>query len=178
VEGLGASLHNWDQAWAFMSRQGWTGSNLAVGWHRCQQCPPGDPPAAPPLTPTPKARPVRWHAGVTNLDTGTLVRLRGELDLAVDAALRQLLDGLQGQYRNIILHLGDVPLVDSTVLGTLVHTHRSLLAGGGALCLVAPSPALSRLLRTLGLDRYLPTFGETDQARQWLSNGFGTCGHR
>ena len=38
VVGLGATLHNWDQAWAFMIQRGWTGSTSAIGAHRCQRC--------------------------------------------------------------------------------------------------------------------------------------------
>jgi len=120
----------------------------------------------------PTATTVRpWHTGLTRRSTATLLRLSGYLDVLISSELRQLLAHALGKSPNVIVHLGEVQLIDSIALGALLGARNHALTEGGDLCLVAPTRAVRKLLTTARLDTHFPTFDTTDEAEQW-------CRHR
>ena len=83
--------------------------------------------------------------------------LGGELDLhvapQVDEHLVRLL--LEHGARRIVVDLGGVTFVDSTILGVLVRTARRLATGGGELVLATDDARILRTLEVTGLDGHL-----------------------
>jgi anti-sigma B factor antagonist len=97
---------------------------------------------------------------------GTVLSVRGELDLYTAPALRDrvLAASDEGQ-RRIVIDLSGVPFMDSSGLGVIVACLKRLRESGGDLALVtAPGSPPSKLLSLTGLDRAIPTFSTPDEA--------------
>lgn len=81
------------------------------------------------------------------------IKIQGDLDLANSRDLgRYLTTQLDGPARRVELDLSCVEFIDSNGLHTLIHAHRAATARGSQLVLVAPSPAVGRLLELSGCD--------------------------
>jgi anti-anti-sigma factor len=90
------------------------------------------------------ARPGGPHLMASDeLDADGTARLRATLDDAVAPGVRLTLD------------LSRVSHLSAEALAVLVHAHRRLRDGGGALELLETSPAVTRVLRISGLHRVL-----------------------
>ncbi len=163
---INASMHNWDVVWALVSKQGWTGSPLAIGPHRCPQCNAPSPGGTEDAT-APADRP-RWQADLRSVDEIAVVELHGDLDVLVVDDLRELITKAGDSYANVILDLGDVRLIDSSGLGAVVRAHQNAKRNGGVLCLVAPSPFIVTVLHTMRLHSVFPIFDSCDQAVKWI----------
>jgi anti-anti-sigma factor len=89
----------------------------------------------------------------------TVVALSGELDILCVPVLRgRLLDELRPGAGPLIVDLSRVTSCDASGLAVLVGTgHRAELLGG-VLRLVAPTPAVTRVMRATGLHRRLEIF--------------------
>lgn len=85
-----------------------------------------------------------------------LVRLSGDLDIAVRDELRAQLDDAAGRSTAVLLDLSAVEYVDSTALGLFIALRKQLLQKGGQVQLVAPSPQIRKLLGYAGLDQVFP----------------------
>lgn len=84
----------------------------------------------------------------------TVVRLSGSLDLAAAPALReQLIDVLHRGAGLLVLDLSHVLSCDTAGLAVLIGTQRRARLLGTAICLLAPSPPVAKVLRSTGLDR-------------------------
>jgi anti-anti-sigma factor len=89
----------------------------------------------------------------------TLVRLRGEIDVATAPGLHErLLTLLRSRMRLIILDLSGVSFCDVSGLGVLVSGHLHAKVLGVTLRLTAPRPRMARLFRIHGLDRTLAIY--------------------
>ena len=96
------------------------------------------------MTVTPSAPPSRR----------TVVKLSGGLDAAAAPALReQLIDLLHGGTDPLVLDLSGVLSCDTAGLAVLVGTQRRARLLGTTISLLAPSPAVAKVLRSTGLDR-------------------------
>jgi anti-anti-sigma factor len=86
----------------------------------------------------------------------TLVRLRGELDVASAPDVRErLLDILSRLTPSgLILDLSRLDFIDSSGTAVLVGTERRARLLGCALVLVAPRAPVSRVLQICGLDQH------------------------
>jgi anti-anti-sigma factor len=91
--------------------------------------------------------------------THTIVRLRGDIDIATAPALRKRLLGvLRRGMRLLILDLSGVSFCDAAGLAVLIGTrHRATLLGI-TLRLTAPHPRVAKVLRITGLDRSITIF--------------------
>lgn len=69
----------------------------------------------------------------------------------------------RGQPR-VVLHLGEVPLVDSRGLELLLDYRDRYAQGGGALKLVAPSPLVRDILHITGLEGEFEIFTDVVSA--------------
>jgi anti-anti-sigma factor len=91
--------------------------------------------------------------------THTLVRLRGELDLATASGLHdRLLPLLRSGVGLVILDLSGVSFCDASGLGVLVSLHLHAGVLGVVLRLTALQPRLTWLLSINGLDRTLSIY--------------------
>jgi anti-anti-sigma factor len=90
--------------------------------------------------------------------THTLVRLRGDLDIAAAPALRQrllVLLLLHPGMKVLMLDLSAVSFCDASGLAVLIGTHRRATQLGITLHLAAPHPHITKLIHLTGLDRNL-----------------------
>jgi anti-sigma B factor antagonist len=168
LNGINASMRDWDVAWALVTRKGWTGSPLPIGPHRCPTCSAASPDRHQDGRLTRSPGPLR--ADVRSVaDTG-IVELHGDLDTVVHEELQELLARVRAVHRHLILDLGDVRVIDSVCLGLLVRTQQRTAQSAGTLCLVTPSRAVVALLRTTHLYPMFPIFGEEREALRWLAD--------
>jgi anti-anti-sigma factor len=82
----------------------------------------------------------------------TVVTARGELDLAVNDALRDVLGPLDGR---VVVDLRDVTFMDSSSIGVLVGAARRLKTSGGELRLRSPAETPRRVLEITGLGDWI-----------------------
>lgn len=85
------------------------------------------------------------------------VYLQGDFDAYSAPRVRAVLDALTAATEpQIRVHLGRLDYIDSTGLGVLVAGLKQAMDQAGSLCLVAPTPFVTRTLRITGLDRLFP----------------------
>jgi anti-sigma B factor antagonist len=81
-----------------------------------------------------------------------VVAAGGELDLFTSDRLREkLADVLELGGRRILVDLTGVSFIDSTALGVLVGTAKTLRSSGGQMVLVADDPRVTRVIELTGL---------------------------
>jgi anti-sigma B factor antagonist len=87
------------------------------------------------------------------LDTATVVRLTGTLDLTAAPKLREMLIGVvaTGPVANLVIDLTQTTFMDSTVIGVLVGAERRQAAADGKFTVVLGSSAVRRALQLTGL---------------------------
>ena len=85
-----------------------------------------------------------------------LVRLSGDLDIAVRDELRAQLEDAARRSTAIALDLSKVEYADSTALGLFIALRNRLREKGGQVQLVAPTPQMRKLLGYAGLDEVFP----------------------
>ncbi len=94
-----------------------------------------------------------------------VVHLRGELDLHNAQEVRDALNALgESAPERVVVDLGEVEFIDSTVLGVLVEARKSL-QGTTALLLAAPGPETRRALEVSGLATYFGVHDTVEAAR-------------
>ncbi len=91
-----------------------------------------------------------------DLDTNALV-LSGEWDFSLMDELQRLTEGLSG--REATVDLRNVTFMDSSVINTIVRTHKRLAAAGGRLRLVTGGGHIAKLLNITGLNRFMEIDG-------------------
>jgi anti-anti-sigma factor len=172
VANLAPTMGDWDVAWSLFSQDGWSGDDLATGPHTCGRCARIPPPprmvdqALERHRTTPIGRECRRVAVGRERDT-VVVTLSGSPDLLVNARLRDLVLGLDGQVRHLVVDVTRVARLDSAALDVLVHAHRRRLT----VCLAGPSGTVRDALRMLCLHRLFPTFPDRAQALSWVHSG-------
>lgn len=107
----------------------------------------------------------------------TVAELAGELDIASAPDLRErLLVLLRPTSGRLIIDLSRVSFCDASGLAVLIGIRRRATLLGGFLRLAAVPPEVSRVLRSSGLDRHLPTFPTVAAAASALSTPSGGTG--
>lgn len=106
----------------------------------------GDRPAQARSAPSPfTIEPLDAPDGVVAL------RLEGELDLATGAGVREAIDAaLAAGTTGLLLDLEEVTFMDSSMLRELLRAQGELRSRGGPVVLMAPRPAVLRLLELTG----------------------------
>lgn len=83
--------------------------------------------------------------------TTAILAVGGEIDMATTDQLRRALDELIDGSTRVVCDLTDVTFIESTGIGVFVAARKHLLARRGSLVLVAPRPAIRRILELVGL---------------------------
>jgi len=99
-------------------------------------------------------------------DEVKVVKLTGRLAMGppldhFNAAISELLGN---GHNRIVLDLEEVPIIDSSGIGTLVRHLTSAKQTGGAIRLLRPSKFTMQTLKTVGLLNLFSTFEELPQA--------------
>ncbi|MFB4274556.1 STAS domain-containing protein [Nonomuraea sp. MTCD27] len=90
----------------------------------------------------------------------TVVRLRGELDLATRETVRErLLRALRHSTGLLILDLSGVSFCDAAGLGVVVGVQHQARSLGITLALAAPRLHVAKVLHLTGLNRSFPMYG-------------------
>ena len=97
---------------------------------------------------------------VNPTDEATVIRVRGEIDIATAGRLRDVIEPHMGPKQTIILDLSGVEFMDSSALHVLVQARGRLTENGGSLILRNPSTAAHRLLTVAGANDLLETDAE------------------
>ena len=84
---------------------------------------------------------------------------------AAEAFERHLQQLFRGGYRNLVVDLSGVPMIDSAGIRALVRGHTTGQRVGGTLRLAAASPAVSRVLELAHLAGVFEMYGSVDAAR-------------
>ena len=117
------------------------------------------------------------HVSARTEDRITIAELAGELDIASAPDLRErLLAALRPTSGRLIIDLSRVSFCDASGLAVLIGTRRRATLLGGFLRLAAVPPEVSRVLRSSGLDRHLPTFPTVGAAASAPSTPSGGTG--
>lgn len=88
------------------------------------------------------------------------VGVLGDLDCASSARLRQVLDGVADDPRQLIVDLRGTEFVDCAGIGVLAPAYDRRRQLGRDLVLEAPSRAARRVLELTGLSERIPTTGD------------------
>ena len=62
--------------------------------------------------------------------------------------------------KRLAVNLAAVPMVDSSGIGALVRTHKSLGESGGTFILFAPTQTVRQTLKMVGLDKFLSIYDD------------------
>ena len=88
---------------------------------------------------------------------GTVIHVRGEIDMATAGRLRDVIEPHLGPEQTIVLDLSEVDFMDSSALHVLVQARGRLTENGGSLVLRNPSRIAHRLLTVAGATDLLET---------------------
>nr|BFE63008.1 hypothetical protein GCM10020063_075340 [Dactylosporangium thailandense] len=85
-------------------------------------------------------------------DGGTVLAVRGEVDVATAPALREaIVRAVDGRPARVVIDLAAVSFMDSSALGVLISGYKYAQGAGVAVVLASPGPGVYRLLRTSGM---------------------------
>lgn len=99
--------------------------------------------------------------------SGREIRLRGPLDVHTVPDLRaHLQTALDGGEGDLVLHLGEAEVHDSTGLGVLVGAHHRAMRRGRRLVIAEASERLERLLRLTKLHLVLARLDQVEPTRE------------
>jgi stage II sporulation protein AA (anti-sigma F factor antagonist) len=102
-------------------------------------------------------------------DLGTKITLVGKLDIAGAATVDLPLATAAGTRRNIVVDMAGVDFIASIGIRHLVMAAKAVARGSGKLVLLDPSPLVTDVLTTTGLDEFLPIVRSEDEARAALA---------
>lgn len=95
-----------------------------------------------------------------------ILDLKGNLILGKsEESLRgTITDLLANEHKNLILNLADVPVIDSSGIGSIIKSYTSVKSSGGRLRLLKPSNNTRQLLTITGLNSVLEIYDEESTA--------------
>lgn len=94
----------------------------------------------------------QFNVGISDRDGSTVMRLRGELDLASVDRFEQTAGTAEIVYGpQMVVDLTALSFIDSVGLGTLARMHRRLARSGGSLTVIVPPGKIDRIFHYSGL---------------------------
>ncbi len=108
---------------------------------------------------------VRLERAAAPEEGQAVVDLGGELDLAVAADLRTLLEGVAAERpRLVVVDVTEVSFIDSTVLREILRAHHAVAGAGGRFVVAGPQPPVERLLQLTGTTEVFAITATRDEA--------------
>ncbi|MEU0038136.1 MULTISPECIES: STAS domain-containing protein [unclassified Streptomyces] len=94
-----------------------------------------------------------------------VLALRGEIDFTTGTEIQRALLGPDGEAAaRTVVELSQVTFMDSSGINALIGAHHAATALQGWVRLAAPSPAILRVLRIVGLDSVITCYPTLQQA--------------
>ncbi len=98
--------------------------------------------------------------------------LEGEIDLHYAPVLRALLQGkVAARCPALLVDLQRVSFIDSSGLAAMIEYFRDAGEYGGVLCLTGMNPSLKTIFEIVRLDKVIPIFESTEEAKRALAEG-------
>lgn len=101
---------------------------------------------------------------VAHRDAVTIVRPRGDLDVATAGTLLAALNGIEGA-EHLVLDLRGLTFMDSTGVHLLVELQQRAQRDGFELSLLAPPAPVDKTIQLCGLDETLPFVDTVDAVK-------------
>ena len=98
----------------------------------------------------------------------TKVVLDGSLDIAGSAAIDLKMNLVAGSSHKVIVDLEKVSFIGSMGLRSIILPARAVTSKGGKMLLFGPTPLVTDILRTSGLDTVVPIFHDYQAALEAL----------
>lgn len=105
---------------------------------------------------------------VHNLAGASVVRIIGDVDLAVAGPLRATLESALATHPWVIVDLRRADAVDSVGLGVLLAARQAATRASGDLVLAAASPFFHSVMRAARVGTALPAFDTVPQAMTYV----------
>jgi anti-sigma B factor antagonist len=103
------------------------------------------------------------RAAVSAADSGPLIMLSGETDIATVAELSELVTAqLAGGTVHLTIDVSGLSFADSASVRVLVLAARTLKERGGGLVLLRPQHGVARMLEVTGAGQMITVRGETE----------------
>jgi anti-anti-sigma factor len=103
---------------------------------------------------------------ISELDSSTKkVTLAGKLDIAGARIIETPLAAVAGARGNVIVDMAGVDFISSIGIRHLVIAAKATVRGAGKLVLLAPTPMVTEVLVSTGLEQILPIVRSEDDAR-------------
>src|SRR5690242_6864737 len=93
-----------------------------------------------------------------------VVAVRGDVDIATAAELRNRLTNAVDAHRAVVVDLGEVGFMDSTGLGVLVALHARAVAREGTFVIARPQKIVRNALRLVQVDTVIDVYDSLDDA--------------
>lgn len=101
----------------------------------------------------------------SNVERGSVVTLRGEIDVYTAPRLREAITELvDDDATNIVLDMQQVDFLDSTGLGVLVGGLKRAKTKDGTLAIVATQQKILKIFDITGLNKVFPMYGSVEEA--------------
>ena len=83
-----------------------------------------------------------------------IVKVKGEIDIYTCGKLRSALSAIiDTGSKNFVLDLDDIIYIDSTGLGTIAHTARTIEKESGVIHIICKKPQIKKIFEVSGLER-------------------------
>lgn len=90
---------------------------------------------------------------VSRLNEKILLKLEGDIDIAVAPQLREVLEKIIGEgVKKIVIDITNVPFIDSTGLGLFVNAYKKVNQRGGWVAFVGASRAIRKIFQLTKLE--------------------------
>jgi anti-sigma B factor antagonist len=98
------------------------------------------------------------------------IELKGEWDLALEAVLRQEINGGLSDDRDVIVDLSEATFIDASIIGALIEGHGNAETRGASLVLqLGTAEIVDRVLQLTRIEDVIPRSGTRARAVQMLS---------